>query len=102
MAPLMPRGYCSATELPFDKEQADTIIRTTPYHRKDFYLSVIWYSHREHNEIRPSISTPFQQISKAGLGSLDRLPLELLFDTLYLLDMYSLFKFRQINLNQGR
>ncbi|PKY04922.1 F-box domain protein [Aspergillus campestris IBT 28561] len=98
MASLMPRGYCSATEFRFDKEQADAIIRTTAYHRKDFCLSVIWYSHREHNEIRPSISTPFQRISKTGLGSLDRLPLELLFDTLYLLDMYSLFRFRQINL----
>lgn len=97
MATLMPRGYRSATEFRFDKEQADAIIRTTAYHRKDFCLSVIWYSRREHNEIRPSISTPFQRTSKVGLGSLDRLPLELLFDTLYRLDMYSLFKFRQIN-----
>ncbi|EAW11446.1 F-box domain protein [Aspergillus clavatus NRRL 1] len=98
MASLMPRGYRSATEFRFDKEQADAIIRTTAYHRKDFCLSVIWYSHREHNEIRPSITTPFQRTSKVGLGSLDRLPLELLFDTLYRLDLYSLFKFRQINL----
>ncbi|OQD78751.1 hypothetical protein PENANT_c084G00088 [Penicillium antarcticum] len=64
MATLMPRGYRSATEFRFDKEQADAIIRTTAYHRKDFCLSVIWYSRREHNEIRPSISTPFQRTSK--------------------------------------
>lgn len=98
MATLMPHGYRSATEFRFDKEQADAIIRTTAYHRKDYCLSVVWYSHREHDEIRQSISTTFQRTSKAGLGSLDRLPLELLFDTLYRLDMYSLFKCRQINL----
>ncbi|KAJ5697288.1 F-box domain protein [Penicillium malachiteum] len=61
MATLMPRGYRSATEFRFDKEQADAIIRTTAYHREDFCLSVIWFSRREHNEIRPSISTPLQR-----------------------------------------
>ncbi|OAX84041.1 hypothetical protein ACJ72_01576 [Emergomyces africanus] len=97
MATLMPGGYRSATEFRFDREQADAIIRTTVYHYKDYCLSVIWYSRREHNEIRPSISTPFQRTLEGGLGSLDQLPLELLFDTLYCLDMYSLFKFRQVN-----
>lgn len=94
----MPRGYRSATEFRFDKKQVDAIIRTTAYHRKDYCLSVIWYSHREHNDIHPSIATPFQRTSSVGLGSLDRLPLELLFDTLCRLDMHSLFKFRQVNL----
>lgn len=98
MAALVPRGYRSATEYRFDEEQADTIVRTTAYHRRDYCLSVIWYSPREHVDIRPSIATPFQRTSNVGLGSLDRLPLELLFDTLYSLDMHSLFKFRQINL----
>jgi hypothetical protein len=94
----IPRGYRSATEFRFDKEQTDAIIRTTAYHRKDYCLSVIWFSHREHNDIHPSIATPFRRTSRVGLGSLDQLPLELLFDTLYRLDMHSLFKFRQINL----
>ena len=98
MATLMPRGYRSATEYRFDEEQTDAIVRTTAYHRRDYCLSVIWYSPREHVDIRPSIATPFQRASKVGLGSLDRLPLELLFDSLYRLDMHSLFKFRQINL----
>ena len=98
MATLVPHGYRSATEYRFDEEQADTIVRTTAYHRRDYCLSVIWYSPREHVDIRPSIATPFQRTSNVGLGSLDRLPLELLFDTLYSLDMHSLFKFRQINL----
>ncbi|KAB8217255.1 hypothetical protein BDV33DRAFT_193663 [Aspergillus novoparasiticus] len=79
MATLMPRGYRSATEFRFHKEQTDAIIRTTAYHRKDYYQSVIC------------------GLRVLRLSSLDRLPLELLFDTLCRLDMLSLFKFRQVN-----
>ncbi|CCT70407.1 uncharacterized protein FFUJ_06378 [Fusarium fujikuroi IMI 58289] len=93
----MPYGYRSATEYRFDEDQVDAIIRTAAYHRKDFCLSVIWFSPAKHVNIRQSIATPFQQTSSAGLGSLDRLPLELLHDTLLRLDVYSLFKFRQTN-----
>ena len=97
MATLMPHRYRSATEYCFDEAQTDVIVRTTAYHRRDYCLSMIWYSPREHVDIRPSIATPFQRTSNVGVGSLGRLPLELLFDTLYRLDMHSLFKFRQIN-----
>lgn len=93
----MLRGYRSATECCYSEEQTDAIVRTTAYHCKDFCLSVIWYSPCEHVNIRLSIATPFQRTSNAGLGSLNRLPLELLHDTLFRLDMHSLFKFRQIN-----
>ncbi|KAF5702646.1 cyclin f-box [Fusarium mundagurra] len=93
----MPRGYRSATEYSFDEEQIDVIIRTAAYHRKAFGLSVIWFSSSDHINIRQSIATPFQQTPNVGLGSLDRLPLELLHDTLVRLDVYSLFKFRQTN-----
>ncbi|PWY91988.1 hypothetical protein BO94DRAFT_564671 [Aspergillus sclerotioniger CBS 115572] len=88
MAMLMPSGYRSATQYHFDKEQTDTIT----------FVSVIWYSAREHVAIIPSIATSFQRTPNVGLSDLDRLPLELLFDTLYTLDMQSLFKFRQVNL----
>ncbi|EXK26986.1 hypothetical protein FOMG_16424 [Fusarium oxysporum f. sp. melonis 26406] len=98
MATLMPRGYRSATEYRFGEEQTDAIVRTAAYHRKDYRLSVIWFSPREHVDIHLSIATPFQRTSNMGLGSLDRLPLELLHDTLFRLDMHSLFKFRQTNL----
>ena len=98
MATLIPRGYRSATEFRFDREQSDAIIRTTAYHRKDYCLSVIWFSRRKHNDIYPSIATPFQRNSSVGLGSLNKLPIELLFNVFYHLDMCSLFKFRQINL----
>ncbi|OJJ47624.1 hypothetical protein ASPZODRAFT_15076 [Penicilliopsis zonata CBS 506.65] len=93
----IPPGYRSATEYCFEEDQADAIARTSAYHRRDFCLAVIWFSPREHVNIRPSIATPFQRSATVGLGSLDRLPLELLLDTLYRLDMYSMFRFRQIN-----
>ncbi|KAJ6179294.1 hypothetical protein N7519_009755 [Penicillium mononematosum] len=98
MATLIPRGYRSTTEYCFDEAQADAIVRTTAYHRRAYCLSVIWYSPHEHVGIRPSMASSFQQASKVGIGYLDRLPLELLFDILYRLDMHSVFKFRQISL----
>lgn len=97
MAPLGLPGYRSTAAYCFDEEQADAIIRTTAYHRRDFGLAVIWYSPREHFVIRSSIATPFDQTANAGLGALDRLPLELLYNTFFHMDMQSLFKFRQIN-----
>ncbi|QQK43174.1 cyclin f-box [Penicillium digitatum] len=81
MTTIMPRGYRSTTEHYFDEEQTEAIVRTTAYHRRDYCLSVIWFSPREHVDIRLSIATPFQRTSNVGVGSLDRLPLELLFDT---------------------
>jgi hypothetical protein len=94
----MPRGYRSVTEYRFCEQQTDAIVRTTAYHRKDYCRSVIWFSPREHVSIRLSITTPFGRTSNTGLGSLDRLPLELLHDVLLHLDMHSLFNFRQIHL----
>ncbi|KAL1877376.1 hypothetical protein VTK73DRAFT_8671 [Phialemonium thermophilum] len=93
-----PRGYRSATEYRFAEEQTDAIIRVAAYHRRDFSLSVIWFPSREHTHVRRSISTPFERTSNIGLGSLDRLPLELMHSTLVYLDMQSVFKFRQVNL----
>lgn len=94
----MPGGYRSVTEYRFREEQTDAIVRATAYHRKDYCRSVIWFSPREHVGIRLSIATPFGRTTNTGLGSLDRLPLELLHDVLLRLDMHSLFNFRQINL----
>jgi len=95
---LMACGYRSATEYRFSEEQTDAIARIAAYHRKDYCLSVIWFSPREHVDIRPSLATSFRRTSNLGLGSFDRLPLGLLHYTLFHLDMHSLFKFRQTNL----
>lgn len=93
MATFMPGGYRSATEYCFGEEQTDDIVRTAAYHRRDYLLSVIWFSPREHVNVRLSIATPFQWTSNVGLSSLDRLPLKLLHDILFRMDMHSLFKF---------
>jgi hypothetical protein len=98
MAVHMLRGYRSATEYRFREEQADAIVRATAYHRRDYCLSVIWFSPRNHGDVRLSIASSFQRAPTTRLGSLDRLPLELLHDVLLRLDMHSLFKFRQTNL----
>jgi hypothetical protein len=78
MDPDLPDGYYSATEYHFPAEQANRISRVIAYHRKDYDLSMIWFLPREHRDIRLSISTTFPRVPKAGLGSLSRLPLELL------------------------
>ncbi|RAK97688.1 F-box protein [Aspergillus ibericus CBS 121593] len=98
MATIMPRAYRSATEYRFDEEQTDAIIRTTAYHRRDFNHCAIWFSGRERIDFCWSIGTSFQRTAKVGPGHLDRLPLELLCEILPRLDMYSLFKLRQVNL----
>jgi hypothetical protein len=95
----MPPGYRSVTEYRFHEEQTDAIVRAAAYYRRDYCLSVIWFSPREHVGIRQSIVTPFQRTSATGLGTLNRLPLELLHDILLCLDMHSLFKLRQTNLS---
>ncbi|KAM7189797.1 cyclin-like F-box [Rhypophila sp. PSN 637] len=98
MAAVMPRGYRSVTEYRFPEESTDAIIRVAAYHRKDYCRSVIWFSPREHVSIQQSIATPFRRTSTTGLGSLDRLPLELLHDVFLRLDMHTLFNLRQANL----
>lgn len=98
MASLVPRGYRSATKYRFGDEQTDAIIRNTTGYRKHICPSVIWFSPLDHVDVRLSTEAPFQRTSNVGLGSLDRLPLELLHNTLFHLDMHSLLKFRQTNL----
>ena len=93
----IPQEYLFDDDYQFTEEQADAIIRTTSYHRKDFDLAVIWFSEREHQGIRTSISTSFQRPS-TGHGPLDRLPQELLNNIFLSLDMHSLTKCRQVNL----
>lgn len=101
-APL-PRGYRSVTEYRFREDQADAIVRAAAYHRKDYCHSVIWFSPREHVGIRTSIATPFPRTPNTGLGSLNRLPLELLHDILLRLDIQSFLTFgKQISVRDRR
>lgn len=99
---LSPKRYRSDTEFHFREEDAAAIIRSAAYHRRDFPLSVIWISPREHLGIRTSISTSFSRVSNVSLGNIDRLPLELLNEVCLHLDVLSVLKFRHINLRSRR
>ncbi|KAI1162504.1 hypothetical protein F5B18DRAFT_623895 [Nemania serpens] len=84
---------------PVREDQVDAIIEKAAYHRHEFCRSVIYFPPYTHDEIRHSIGTPFQRtFSDMGAGSLDRLPLELMYNVFLQLDMHSLFRFRQANL----
>jgi hypothetical protein len=95
---LQRRGCRSAAEYSFRQDQTDDIVRVAAFHRKDFALSVIWFSPREHAGIRPSIATPFPRTPVTELSLLGQLPLELLHEILLCLDMQSVYNFRQANL----
>ncbi|KAJ3524817.1 hypothetical protein NM208_g11905 [Fusarium decemcellulare] len=96
MADPAPPGYRSDVEYCFHEEQADAIVRTTAYSRDDYRRAVISFSHSEHEAIRPSIATPSRQPSvEVKPSTLERLPLELSHNIISLLDMRSVFAFRQ-------
>lgn len=84
----------------FLEDQADDIVRAAAYHRRYFCLSVIWFPPREHDAIRQSIAKPFARTSTgaAGLGTLERLPTEIVQDIVLRLDMRAVFNFWQTNL----
>ncbi|KAF2155224.1 hypothetical protein K461DRAFT_110166 [Myriangium duriaei CBS 260.36] len=98
MATTMPSEFRSAVEFAFDENQADAIVRTTSYHRKDFPLAIIWFPPRTQVNIQPTIATSFARTSSSGISHLYRLPLELVQDVLLRVDMQSLLNFRQTNL----
>lgn len=94
----MSRKYHSPIEFKFNEDQSEDIIRTVAYHRKDFPLAVIWFPQKTHDEIRNSIATPFQRTNEAsGIGTLEKLPLEIIFNILLCLDIDSLFQVRKVN-----
>ncbi|KAJ5735588.1 uncharacterized protein N7483_000713 [Penicillium malachiteum] len=97
-AALRSREYFSTSPYYFHDKHAESIIRTSSWYYKDPVLAVIYYPPREYAAVSLSLANPFQRPSSNGLGSLDRLPLELLFKIFYSLDMRSLLKFRQANL----
>jgi hypothetical protein len=95
MALSLPCEGRSQTEYRFREDEADSIIQTSAYHPERILRSAVWFSPSEHVTIRPSIATPFPSRPNAGLGSLNRLPLELLQMISLHLDIHSLFNFRQ-------
>ena len=81
----------------FQETHHNSIIRVASYHRKDFELAVVRINPHDHERIHTSILQP-TRAPAASLGRLDILPLEILHEICQLLDIESLFRFRQINL----
>ncbi|KAH6854075.1 hypothetical protein B0I37DRAFT_421381 [Chaetomium sp. MPI-CAGE-AT-0009] len=97
MALHVPKKDLSDGEYWFSEEKAADIVRITAYHRRTFQVSVIWFPPSEHLPVRASIAASFDHASSRGLGVLERLPLELLYDVVLRLDMLSIFRLRQTN-----
>ena len=88
----------SVNDYQFPPEQADAIFRVATVPRLQYHPHVISFSPCQHDGIRQSISTPFRRTANTGIGTLDRLPLELIYLVLQSLDLLSIFKLRQVNL----
>ncbi|KAI8623514.1 hypothetical protein F5Y19DRAFT_458129 [Xylariaceae sp. FL1651] len=86
----------SDSEFHFTEEQIDAIIRITasPCEHPD---SSIAFLPPKHELVQQFIALPFPQAAHTGLGSLNRLPLELIRHISLCMDMRSLFAFRQVN-----
>ncbi|KAK3689593.1 cyclin-like F-box [Podospora appendiculata] len=79
----------------FEPHQGDAVIRVAAYHRRDFELAVIRSRPSEHDPVRASVADPFPSAPVSYLGTLERLPVELLSSICFFLDVRSCFKFRQ-------
>ncbi|KAI2631084.1 hypothetical protein GGR54DRAFT_585407 [Hypoxylon sp. NC1633] len=95
MASVYPPKYVSAVEYQFSEEEVNDILRVTSYPSDDYAQRFISFTPEIHAPIRQSIATPFQRPSEMGVGSLSKLPLEVLQSVFLHMDMRSVFNFRQ-------
>lgn len=95
----MPPDYLSPITYAFLDSQHDDIIRVTTYNRMDHTVTAIWSPRAEHDNIRLSIATDFQQgpHARSALGALGLLPAELWHEIFLYMDLRALFEFRQVN-----
>ncbi|KAF3028383.1 hypothetical protein E8E15_004270 [Penicillium rubens] len=72
------------------------VIRVTSYHRRDFDLAVARINPHDHSQVRSSLLRIIRATTST-LGNLQSLPLEIVYEICYLLDIRSLFNFRHVN-----
>lgn len=78
-------------------QDADAILRVCSYHRRDVDLVVVRSRPHEMQPVYASLQAPFETQPTAQLGIFDSLPPELISMIIHLLDLRSLFRFRQVN-----
>ncbi|KAL4941714.1 hypothetical protein BDV06DRAFT_212422 [Aspergillus oleicola] len=79
-----------------EKEAEMEVIRVTSYHRRDFDLAVARTNPRQHDQVRRSLLRTINATSST-LGNLQILPLEIVYEICFLLDIQSLLSFRHVN-----
>ncbi|GAB1737891.1 hypothetical protein NU219Hw_g2363t1 [Hortaea werneckii] len=95
LAPSPIPGYHSESAYEIQPEEAESILRRTAYHRRDFDRAVISFRFNAHiNILTPTL---LNSTTTATLGRLEELPLELLHKICLDLDVASAFRFRQTN-----
>ncbi|KAF1984218.1 hypothetical protein K402DRAFT_395884 [Aulographum hederae CBS 113979] len=87
---------CNSTSLSTTKD-TNAVLCVTSYRRRDLLLDVITSDPSVHAPVLPSISTPFSAGSRASLGALAVLPIELLQEIFLQTSIESLFRLRQTN-----
>lgn len=90
----MESGNAAASSYGSEKEPEMEVIRATSYHRRDFDLAVAKTNPRHHDQ-----GAPLRTINATSstLGSLQILPLEVVYELCFLLDIRSLLSFRHVN-----
>lgn len=76
---------------------SEAILRVTSYHRRDWDYAVISAAPGQHDGVRASLFGVSGSFGGSGLGSLQRLPLELMSAICLLLDIRSALAFSQAN-----
>ncbi|QQK42942.1 Cyclin-like F-box [Penicillium digitatum] len=92
----MESGKAAASPYECEKVHEIDIISIASYHRRDFDLAVARTNRRDHEKVRSSLLRTISTTSST-LGNLQSLPLEIVYEICFLLDIRSLLNFRHAN-----
>ncbi|KAI0543742.1 hypothetical protein F4679DRAFT_567605 [Xylaria curta] len=99
MDPVIPAGLQSENVYHFrNMEQANNILHSLAFYNNRFRHSVIWYPGDKFLGVWDGMTYTFLRVSNATLGTLERLPLHVLYMILENIDIKSLIEFRQLSL----
>ncbi|POR37230.1 Uncharacterized protein TPAR_02565 [Tolypocladium paradoxum] len=84
-------------EAEYEPHQEREVLRVAARPNTEFWDAVLHSKRHEHDPIRASVSEAFASAPVSSLGSLERLPNELVSDICAYLDISSCFRFRQVN-----